>query len=120
MGYETRLYIGAISSISKDTYFSIFAMVDLCKTGTLIDDNDRNDGISVYFYGTDGNTKITEDLYGQALKAYPITKVKNILKKYIEEDYARYSWAYETILAITKKRKGKHAQQATHCILFGH
>lgn len=121
MGYKTKLFIGRVDIYPKrlPNWFQIFAMVDLCKCGFLKPIN-TIDGIPVYFFADDGNTKITVDRYDTPLVAYPIDLIKHDLKKLIKEDYARYSWAYEIIVAITKKRPGKHAQTATHCILFGH
>lgn len=121
MGYETRLYIGEVRPDPRNqpNWFQVFAMVDLCKAGTLTPEN-KDNTIPVYFFAEDGNTKITQDRYGEPLIAYPIEVVKEKLKTKINENYARYSWAYETLVAITKKLPGKYASPATHCILFGH
>ena len=91
MGYEIKLYLGEVTDLNgKNKYFSVTGMIDLRKPGydskihTLQNSIDKSKIIEgVYFYGTDGDTQITEDKCGSQLVAIP---AKDVLKA-VEEDW---------------------------------
>ena len=68
MGYESKIYICEKSGIKDNdgmTYVQVIAMFDMCKMGNLINVFDRK--TDCYFYADDGDTKVLEDKYGDAL-----------------------------------------------------
>jgi hypothetical protein len=124
MGYETTIYIGQPGRDGFDYnthWFHVFGHIDCSKIGSLITVEARKSGIPCYIFGDDGDTKITEDKYGQVLVAVPIKKVIEGLKEHLKGNkYSRAQWAYDALRSMKKKRKGYHGMVATHCILFGH
>jgi hypothetical protein len=128
MGYETRLYIGEvhnsfIKGSQKNTedcdYFGIIAMIDLCKTGIFTPNNGEPEKNTrkVYIYGTDGDTQITKDCYGDQLFAI---EPKDVLQKMIEankqEKYRRYEAAIPLLKALIKS----FPKGTLKCILYGY
>ena len=87
MGYEIKLYLGSHSDIRfsddpPEQYFSIVAWIDLSKPGTSnLTKIDKKCYQSVFFYGIDGNTKISFDPYGSSLHAIPAEIVLIALQK---------------------------------------
>lgn len=90
----------------KEAWFQTMAEVELCKLGY------QNDALNrlidathkkarecakkevLYFYGTDGNTQITEDRYGDPIRAAPIANVYDAMKAaHGKSDYRRVKWA---------------------------
>ena len=88
-----------------EKYFSIYAMVDLCKCGYDSKTyalsgkshklgNENKDKYFYYFYGSDGNSQVVEDRYGDYMHAIPIQDVIDALIVDSQEDeYRRYKWA---------------------------
>jgi hypothetical protein len=126
VGYETKIYVGTIADWAPPTkvgnYFQVFGMLDCSVIGCdLISDEVKAAGIPCYLYGSDGNTEITEDCYGERCKAVPIASVIEVLKALLKrEKYSRARWAYDMLKSMGTKRKDHHGMTATHCILFGH
>jgi hypothetical protein len=84
MGYDIRLYIGERSSyVDKDNGCAVLvhAMVDLCKTGPgkVYDLDHESTTDPVYFYGHDGNTRISVDDYDNPLRMHDAKTVLNAL-----------------------------------------
>jgi hypothetical protein len=128
MGYEVRLYVGEPSSYpipsidGNKVWFQVFGMIDLCKVGgRLVPDDVIATGKEIFIFGSDGDTKIDKDCYGDVLKAVPIGYVIDALKEMnARENYSRTKWAYDMLTSMSKKRKGYHGMTATHCVIFGH
>ena len=106
MGYETKMYLTTSLSmrVEKDNsiYFSPIAMVDLCKCGegdfeklrrsSAISQEEENEP-RPYFYASDGNTKVLEDLYGYRLV---LLDVKDVIKA-IESDQEKWKYRRFTL-----------------------
>jgi len=126
MGYETKVYIGTASDFMSENgkrYFMTSAMVDLCKVDYLgYNPTEREaKGIPIFMYGSDGDTKILEDKYGEKLYALPIAEFLERLQKCDDGLYIRYRWLIQLLHSMTKiPRKGSHGTQPTHVVLFGY
>jgi hypothetical protein len=80
----------------KETYFSIYATIDLCKCGGReINNLDRiNKDTSHHWYWYTGNGRTVEDCYGDKLKPVPIIDVINAIEQdSFDNDYRRFEWA---------------------------
>jgi hypothetical protein len=129
MGYEVKMYVGSVSNHSKredKNWFQEFAMLEMCKIDRM-PHHLLEKGTPIFFYGTDGNTEITEDCYGDKLLAVPIDLVRDYFKKLAKDDYLRYFWAYTLLNTMTTKSKelrakneNKHGRIPTHVFFFGH
>ena len=93
MGYESKLYIVERGSLKDDdgrTYARVLAMFDMCKMGYhFVDVFEKK--TDLYFYGSDGNTKILEDMYGDPIREATLEDVIDYLEEAIEngDDYRR-------------------------------
>lgn len=92
MGYESKLYIVEKSDyVFNDgmKYASVIAMFDMCKLHSMT--NVFKNKTDCYIYADDGNTKILEDMYGDALKEASIEDVICVLEEAINngERYRR-------------------------------
>lgn len=111
MGYESKIYIGEKSSVKDEdgmTYVQIIAMFDMCKMGSLI--NVFETKANCFFYADDGNTKILEDKYGDALTEATIEDFIYVLEEAIDsgEDYRRIFPLLSTLQTIhEQKRDGR-------------
>lgn len=92
MGYESKIYIAEKAS-HKDqngmTYASIIAMFDMHKMGNLTNVFEKK--TDCYFYADDGNTKVLEDMYGDAIREAKIEDFIYVLEEAIDsgEEYRR-------------------------------
>ena len=119
MGYETKLIIGvSYNHLEKDRYLSVVATIDLCKSDfkdTFMDK--ETDTKTIFFYGTDGNTQIREDMYGSKLFEISPEKVLKFMKDHNKiHTYRRYNAAIPLLSNLIKGFKGENLK----CILFGH
>jgi hypothetical protein len=129
MGYEVTLRVGRVCDWGNESpqAFLTDALVDLCKPGNckmlnLLEPG--HDFKQVYFFESDGNTKVSEDRYGDFLYAIPIEKFLPVLaqdladskKDYVGIGYRRFLWAYRLLNSM--KRHGK--QDKFHVIIFGY
>ena len=118
---------------SEATYFSVIAMIDLCKCGggsvmsKLIKDVHINEHLPVvYFYGPDGNLPIKEDKYGDVLKAVPVVDVLDALKESNEttkeenegQPYRRFDLAISALTEIMTWNEA--ARGIIKVILYGY
>jgi hypothetical protein len=93
MGYESKFYIVEKSTMadreSGMKYASVIAMFDMCKMGSLINVFEKK--TDCYIYASDGNTKILEDMYGDALTEATVEDVLYVLEEAVKngEDYRR-------------------------------
>lgn len=100
-----------IKTGTKETYFMVAAQIDLCKPGrgskileSLRTNGDPNH--EYYYYGSDGNTRITEDCYGDKSDVHSIDEIIDALKEDVENDsYRRFKWALSLLESI-KKNEG--------------
>lgn len=108
MGYESKIYIGEKSSMKDNdgmTYVQVIAMFDMCKMGNLINVFDRK--TDCYFYADDGNTKVLEDEYGDALTEAEIEDFIYVLEEAIDsgENYRRIFPLLSTLQTIYEQQK---------------
>lgn len=108
MGYESKIYIGEKSSIKDNdgmTYVQVIAMFDMCKMGNLINVFDRK--TDCYFYADDGNTKVLEDNYGDALTEAEIEDFIYVLEEAVDsgENYRRIFPLLSTLHTIYEQQK---------------
>ena len=108
MGYESKIYIGEKSSIKDNdgmTYVQVIAMFDMCKMGNLINIFDRK--TDCYFYADDGNTKVLEDRYGDALTEAEIEDFIYVLEEAVDsgENYRRIFPLLSTLQTIYEQQK---------------
>lgn len=81
----------------KETYFAVFATIDLCKCGydsaiNSIDNWNTDESHGWYWY--EGSAELRKDLYGVRLKPVSISTIINALEKDMESsDYRRFKWA---------------------------
>lgn len=103
MGYESRLYI-----VCKTTWFDSnvnlrwaekIAVFDLCKVPAVSGKMAAYSATDAFVYADDGNTEITEDDYGEALKEVPLEDAIVILEASAERD--NY-WRYRPCIAFLK------------------
>jgi hypothetical protein len=127
MGYEVDLYLGEVSdfSVLDDKgikWFSVCSMIDLSKPGYSSNIIKVKGEVPVYFYGTDGNTKITEDRYGEKLMAVKAQTLLDALEKDFKESkkdyggkgYRRFEMAVDLLKVFIKRFNNPMA------VLFGH
>lgn len=123
MGYETKLIIGKLTDLkgyeNKDCdYVSIIAEIDLCKScfyDTWL--NKETDTHKVFIYGTDGDTEISKDRYGNQLFSIDPSKVLDMMEAANKkEKYRRYMAAIPLLKSLIKTFKGENLT----CILYGH
>lgn len=108
MGYESKIYIGEKSSIEDNdgmTYVQVIAMFDMCKMGNLINVFDRK--TDCYFYADDGNTKVLEDKYGDALTEAEIEDFIYVLEEAVDsgENYRRIFPLLSALQTIYEQQK---------------
>lgn len=134
MGYELEMHVGEISDgLGKVTgggkYFMNVATIDLCKCGNspigqLVAKAKKKTCKlpKVYWYGSNGDTRITEDRYNDALRALDPKRVLAAIRKGFEESKQEYSDGYRryamaiALLESTIPRFGKNLKVA----FFGH
>lgn len=93
MGYESKIYVVEKSRLSPDDdgkrWGDVIAMFDVCKFPGLPElFKSKTD---CYIYSDDGNTRITEDRYGDELTEAPISDVIKFLENEVQrgENYRR-------------------------------
>ena len=99
MGYESKLFVVEKSTmcelVSEDFpapmyWGEVIAMFDLCKLPDLVSRKLRNyPNTNCYIYADDGNTRITEDCYGDPLAEIPVPDAIRILEEAAEQSYYR-------------------------------
>lgn len=107
MGYESRLYIVEKSSLNKDPdiglrFAGIVSVFNLSKVGKVSDQFLNYPDTDCFIYADDGNTRITEDRYGDALKEIPIKDAIEILKNAAKED----NWYYRRFKPVVALLEG--------------
>ena len=108
MGYESKIYIAEKTTLTGDngmTYVSVIAMFDMCKIGDLT--NVFRKKTDCYFYADDGNTKILEDKYGDALTEATLEDVICVLEEAVDsgENYRRIFPLLSTLKTIYEQQK---------------
>lgn len=94
MGYESKLYIVEKSHLRDNdgmVFGQVIATFDMCKCYFLSDVLTKEPKTNCYFYADDGNARVLEDKYGDALTETSVNTVINILEEAIEmgEEYRR-------------------------------
>lgn len=115
MGYDLRLHIGEPSYSERDsgtekkpTYLMQNSMVELCNVDTAFFNKLTKlakESPFGYFY-PDGNTKTTQDFYGDKLHFLPAKKVLTLLKQANKKEYyRRYAMAIALLEVVIKDFK---------------
>lgn len=92
MGYESKLYVIDKSDIfdaNKMRFGVVVASFDLCKVHSVATDVRHYPKTDAYFYSNDGNTIITEDLYGKPLTEVPVPDMIQILERAANDGHYR-------------------------------
>lgn len=108
MGYESKLYIVEKSTKMKDEskrYAQKIAIFDMCKMYpvTRVFETETD----AYFYADDGNTKVLEDAYGDALTEASIEDVIAAIEEVIAEgeNYRRFFPLLAALKVIAEQKK---------------
>jgi hypothetical protein len=125
MGYEVKIFLGeSHKDQMKDngaSFFNVASMVDLCKPGYEsaifgIKPDEIRGSFPIYLYDLDGNTQHTEDHYGNALRAIPVSHVLQALREDAKrEPYRRFLLALPLVRAFKKHFKGN-----AYAVLYGY
>ena len=103
-------------------WFNIYALIDLCKCGhdsniSNLDFSHKGNKPLVFWYDSDGNTKITKDKYDNMPKPLLIQTVIEVLEKDIKVDkYRRFKWA----LSLLKEMYKERGREKLEVLFFGH
>jgi hypothetical protein len=112
-----------INTGRQEQYIMSYAEVNLCKIydshlDKLIQKfrkaQGKNPDTFIYRYHSDGDTRWTEDNYGDPLVSIPFDLVLNAVRKDVEEnDYRRYRW----LLGLMEAMKEDHSEIS--CVFYG-
>ena len=118
MGYESRLYIGHLHrELGNKTKKPIRTTSSYCEKIAIVNLSKMNFEFSKIFtkpidfeiYGDDGDTLMTEDLYGDTLKYTDINTVCDYLKKELDETkdnpYRRSIMLYDILKSFKRNKK---------------
>ncbi len=102
MGYESKIYVVRKTDLSwnnEDTmkYAQEIAKFDMGKCYSLSDILREQPKTDCYIYADDGNTRILEDCYGNALTETSLAEAIEILKQVIAKADYPY-WRYDVLL----------------------
>lgn len=104
MGYEIKIHVGEWHNRGEFQHFIEIASLDLCKPGTpnLIFEESDPDVFHVFIWSGDGNTRLTEDEYGDKIKAVSIKRAIKEFKKLVigNNPYRRFVIALAMLEAI--------------------
>lgn len=106
----------------KEIWFDVYVEINLCKCGYTsnirnIKSDNRDKNKFWFFYGSDGNTKITKDRYDDIFKPVDIEEVINALEKDAKSsDYRRFKWALSLLKSMKESRGGDDLK----VILYGY
>lgn len=93
---NTKTYVATSNKTVMRRFCDVIAMVDLCKVG--VTSFPKKDA-GYYFYGTDGNTPVIKDKYGDFLQESSLDSVIEWLEKQVQKsEYRRF----KTALALAK------------------
>ena len=104
MGYESKFYVVEKSTIENGgkIWGEVIAMFDMSKLGCeTLREIKEFAPTNTYIYADDGNTRITEDMYGDELIEIPIPDMITILKGMTEREPG-----YRRIKPFKKMLKG--------------
>lgn len=108
MGYESRVYIVEKTDVIDVgmRYARMICAFDLGKCYPLSDTLRNKPKTDCYIYEYDGNTRVLEDCYGQALTESDLQTVIDILEKMTEDNTYRYTLPLlEALKAFEKQRQ---------------
>lgn len=128
MGYETRLHIGIEYDPAWNYERTIheIARVDLSKagyttrTGRLLAQA-RNSDEHFTLWADNGNDRITEDSYGDALTAVDMDELINAMHAdNAEEPYRRFTVALALLTAIRNDPEWNYERDRIRVVQYGH
>jgi hypothetical protein len=126
MGYEVKLYVAIKHTFCSDNWLEIIGSVDLSKPGpsaigALHSGHKDTKTPPTYFFADDGNTKITEDRYGERISIMPLYAVVEALKKDLEDSngYRRFKIALGFLEAFQDNSKDWEGHELV-VVGFGH
>ena len=108
MGYELKMYLATKHSHSE--YRQVIGTIDLCKLGRgkladFIQDS-KAESEDVFVYASDGNTRITEDSYGDKLWEVDVEKLLPVMvEANKKEPYRRFNLAIPMMETLLKDFK---------------
>ena len=110
MGYESKLYVVKKGSFVDDDgkqWCDVVAMIDLSKCYPLADRFRGMPKTDCYFYGGNGNKKITKDMYGEPLKEASISQAVEFAEETIAAgvEYHRLDIALALLKAAQEANK---------------
>ena len=123
MGYEVRLIAGRVNSVKlfhekyEPTRLRSLLEIELNKLLGICGELKKFKSQDVYIYGSDGDTRITEDEYGSQLKAYALEDIIQILNHYVNEfeyDYLKHA------ITCLRSLRDLHRNVDIKVIPFGH
>jgi hypothetical protein len=116
MGYEIKLFVGdLVSGVNGKHALDVVSMIDLCKVDTPVYELKFEKGLPIYFYDTDGNSRVEFDRYDRELVALPIEQVINAIETAQSGNtYRRYEIALSTLKSI------QQTFHAPYVVVFGH
>lgn len=88
MSYESKLIIVDKGWLMDDdglVFADVVATYDMCKCHFLSDVLRKEQKTNCYFFADDGNTKVTEDKYGDELTETDVDTVIEVLEKAVDE-----------------------------------
>mgnify|MGYP003288399648 CR=1 FL=1 len=109
MGYESKLIIVDHYEYpiedSGNSWAEVISIINLCKAGIPVSEFFRESNCYIYFDG-DGNTQVTEDMYGDQLtECTDVAGLLNWLKaQYAESEYRRFAVAIALIEACYNQK----------------
>lgn len=133
MSVDTTLLIGSLveesyaQSANGRNWLNVTATIDLKSLGreSLIHNfaNRKDEYKTAYFYASDGNTQIFEDMYGTELYAVPVTEFVKVFRQECQRNkeengslYRRLAWA----LPLLTRMKNYESLDNLHVVLFYH
>lgn len=127
MGYETRLHIGIEYDIANpERTISEIARVDLSKvgystrTGKVLADARKSDE-HFTLWADNGNDRITEDRYGDALTAVDMDELIDAMHAdNVEEPYRRFTVALALLTAIRNDPEWDYDRDRIRVVQYGH
>jgi hypothetical protein len=132
MGYEVVVYFGQVAEFLSDDggdkYFMELGRVNIHKVPYPARTapewySKRDDAVQVYIYGSDGDTEITEDMYGDKLWAIPL----DVAIEALREDIGRGTHWHSALvlLAALERLQGLSSLAGSffrdpYVMVFGH
>lgn len=120
MGHDTTLIIGRAMYHDNQAGVLPIAIIDLAVMGygsETFELEQNAEGVNAYFYSWDGNTRVTEDMYGKQLKVIELETMIAAMRKDAKSKYRRAVIALNTLKTI---RENFSEGENVVALLYGH